>query len=118
MPSAESQNIVAASQLAIVSRSADRVARARSYAHRLGVHAEEIRTKLDALAGGDGSGPLRGELVELDRQHRQATAALAAVEVEHARHAADLAALHGSDGAARVTLADAHRPSRQGRRSR
>ncbi|RYC29314.1 hypothetical protein D3273_24705 [Lichenibacterium minor] len=105
---AQSITISTAAQLATVSRSTDRAARARAYATRLGAHAAEIRAQLDAAAGGDAAGPLRGELIEVDRQHRQAVEILTGVEAEHARHEADFRALHCSDGAARAKLADTH----------
>ena len=110
-----------AAQFATVARSRAKVDRARAYANRLGAHAAEIRTKLAAAAERQVAaaigraepdpaevGPLRGEAVEVDRQHRQALAILADVEAEHARHEADLAALCGSDGTARAKLAEAH----------
>lgn len=102
-------NDIAASQLAAVSASAARLNRARAHVGRLDAHAAEIRARLDALAGGDGAGPLRGEGMEVDRQRRQAAAALAGIEAEHTRHADDLAALYGSEGQARAALAEAHR---------
>ncbi len=110
-----------AAQFATVARSRGKLDRARAYAGRLGTHAAEIRTKLAAaaerqVAAAIGTiepdpaevGPLRGEAVEVDRQHRQALVILADVEAEHIRHEADLAALCGSDGAARAKLAEAH----------
>ena len=113
-------NLIAA-QLATVARTRAKLDRARAYAGRLAAHAAEIRTKLAAAsdhqvataigkASSDPAdvGPLRGELVTVDRQHRQALDALADIETEHARHEADLAALTGSDGAARARLAEAH----------
>lgn len=110
-----------AAQLATVARSRAKLDRARSYAGRLGTHAAEIRAKLAASSDRQAAaaigraepdaadaGPLRGELIEVERQHRQALDALAGIEAEHARHEADLAALTGSDGAARAKLAEAH----------
>ena len=108
-----------AAQLAIVARG--KLDRARAYAGRLGAHAGEIRSKLAAAADHQVAaaigraesdpadvGPLRGELIEIDRQHRQALEALADIEAEHVRHEADLTALTGSDGTARAKLVEAH----------
>ena len=110
-----------AAQFATVATSRAKLDRARAYAGRLGSHAADIRAKLAAasergVAAAIGTskadpadaGQLRGELVTVDRQHRQAVAALAEIEAEHARHEADFAALTGSDGAARASLAEAH----------
>ena len=109
IPSAEDGHAaIIAAQFAAASRSADRLARARSYAGRLGSHAAEIRARLDTAAGDDTAGPLRGELVEVERQRGQAVAVLAEVEAEHARHGADLASLIGPEGEARTKLAEAH----------
>ena len=110
-----------AAQLATVTRSRAKLDRAQAYAGCLAAHAAEIRTKLAAasehqVAAAIGKaeadpadvGPLRGELVTVDRQHRQALDALADIETEHARHEADLAVLVGVDGAARKKLTEAH----------
>ncbi len=110
-----------AAQFATVASSRAKLDRAQAYAGRLAAHAAEIRTKLAAasehqVAAAIGKaeadpadvGPLRGELVTVDRQHRQALGALADIETEHARHEADLAALIRSDGAARAKLTEAH----------
>ncbi len=112
---------LAAAQIATVATSRAKLDRARAYAGRLGSHAAEVRAKLAAAsergvaaaigtseASSADAGPLRGELIAVDRQHRQAVAALADIQAEHARHEADLAALTGSDGAARASLAEAH----------
>ena len=108
-------------QFATVARSRAKLDRAWAYAGRLAAHAAEIRAKLATasehqIAAAIGKaevdpadvGPLRGELVTVDRQHRQTLDALADIETEHARHEADLAALTGPDGAARARLAEAH----------
>ncbi len=110
-----------AAQFATVATSRARLDRGRAYTARLASHAADIRAKLSAAsergvaaaigtseAGPADAGQLRGELVTVDRQHRQAVAALADIEAEHARHEADFAALTGSDGAARASLAEAH----------
>lgn len=63
-------NDTTAAQIAIVSASTERLTRARTYSARLDAHAAEIRAKLDATDGGDGAGPLRGELVEAVKSDR------------------------------------------------
>ncbi len=111
----------AAGQLVTVAHSKARLDRARSYADRLGSHLAEVHAKLTAAAehqvgaaigtaepDPSDVGSLRGEAVDVDRQHRQALTILADVEAEHARHEADLAILFGSDGAARGKLGEAH----------
>ncbi len=97
---------IIAAQLAAASRSADRLTRARTYANRLWAHAAEIRARLERAAGDDTAGPLRGELVEVERQRGQAAAVLAEVEAEHARHGADLASFIGPEGEARDRLVE------------
>lgn len=99
-----------ADQLDVLARSTEAVARARAFEQRLGQHVAEVKERLAAAIQpgaphADRSG-LRAELADAEKRYGMASDARRDLEVEHARHVADHAALIGADGAARAALAE------------